>query len=113
MSGPAQNMPPPQTSGRGIASGEAKPRGGRHDRTAGLDIDAGGCAASYAAEAHYSVQQVAAKWGLSDDAVRELFVREPGVLVIGHGGGRGKRAYRTLRIPDSVLQRVHRRLANP
>jgi len=28
------------------------------------------------------------------------------VLAIGHDGGRGKRAYQTLRVPESVLQRV-------
>ena len=69
-------------------------------------------AAAYA-ERHYSVQQIADLWGLSNDAIRDLFKREPGVLAIGHDGGRGKRAYKTLRIPESVLQRVHRRLAKP
>ena len=69
-------------------------------------------AAAYA-ERHYSVQQIADLWGLSNDAIRDLFKREPGVLAIGHEGGRGKRAYQTLRIPESVLQRVHRRLAKP
>jgi hypothetical protein len=64
-------------------------------------------------ERHYSVLEVASMWNLSTDAVRDLFVREPGVLVIGHEGSRGRRGYRTLRIPESVVQRVHRRLLNP
>ena len=63
------------------------------------------------AERHFSVQEVAALWGLSSDAIRDLFKSEPGVLALGHDGGRGRRAYKTLRIPESVLQRVHRRLA--
>jgi transcriptional regulator GlxA family with amidase domain len=56
-------------------------------------------------ERHYSVTEVAELWNLSRDSVRRIFRREPGVLVIGH-------RYLTLRIPESVLQRVHRRLTN-
>lgn len=56
-------------------------------------------------ERHYSVTEVAVLWNLSRDSVRRIFRREPGVLVIGD-------RYVTLRIPESVLQRVHRRLAN-
>ncbi len=69
-----------------------------------------------ACEHHYSVAEVATMWGLSPDAVRDLFEYEPGVLVLGNGTGkRGKvkkRRYRTLRIPEGVLVRVHRRLSN-
>ncbi len=66
------------------------------------------------AERHYSVQEVAGLWNLGTDRVRDLFEKEPGVLVIGNPIlGRGKRRYRTLRIPESVLERVHRRLARP
>jgi transcriptional regulator GlxA family with amidase domain len=56
-------------------------------------------------ERHYSVTDVAKLWGLSRDSVRRLFRREPGVLVMGE-------RYVTLRIPESVLERVHRRLSN-
>src|SRR5258708_1952920 len=56
-------------------------------------------------ERHYSVTEVARLWNLSRDSVRRIFRREPGVLVIGD-------RYITLRIPESVLQRVHRRLRN-
>ena len=45
------------------------------------------------------------------DKVRELFEHEPGVLVIGDRNPRHKRRYLTLRIPQTVLQRVHNRLA--
>ncbi len=56
-------------------------------------------------ERHYSVTDVAKLWGLSRDSVRRIFRREPGVMVIGD-------RYVTLRIPESVLERVHRRLSN-
>jgi len=63
-------------------------------------------------ETHYSVAQVAAQWGLSEDTLRRLFEKEPGVLVIEPRRGRfSRRRYRTLRIPESVAERVHRRLS--
>ena len=66
---------------------------------------------SQATERHYSVAEIAELWKLSPNAVRRLFQREPGVLTIGeprpkYGRERGKV---TLRIPQSVLERVHRR----
>jgi hypothetical protein len=64
-------------------------------------------------EAHYTVAEVAEMWKLSADTVRKVFENEPGVLVIGTAGGRGKGGYRTLRIPESIVERVHRRLCNP
>ncbi len=63
------------------------------------------------AERHFSVAQIAATWSLSQDATRKIFQDEPGVLVLGDEGSRQRRRYRTLRIPESVLQRVHRRLS--
>ena len=66
-----------------------------------------------AAEIHLEVKQVAALWGMSDEAVRRLFRDEPGVLKIGRQESQGrKRRKVTLRIPLSVVQRVHRRLSN-
>lgn len=62
--------------------------------------------------AHYSPEQLGELWGLSADTVRRLFEREPDVLVI-ENGKRGKRRYRTLRIPQAVVDRVYRRLSNP
>jgi hypothetical protein len=63
------------------------------------------------AEKHYSVAEIATAWGLSDDAVRKIFANEPGVLVIGEQRSLSrKRRYTTLRIPEDVLERVHRRL---
>jgi hypothetical protein len=63
-------------------------------------------------ERHYAVAEIAAKWNLSTDKVRELFQNEPGVLVIGERTPRHKRRYITLRIPQSVLERVHSRLSS-
>ena len=63
-------------------------------------------------ERHYAVTEIAEMWHLSADKVRELFESEPGVLVIGERNPRRKRRYVTLRIPHSVLERVHHRLAS-
>jgi len=63
------------------------------------------------AERHYAVAEIAALWNLSSDKVRELFEQEPGVLVIGDRNPRGKRRYRILRIPQTVVDRVYTRLS--
>lgn len=63
-------------------------------------------------EPHYTVEQVAEMWNLSKDSVRRLFLSEEGVLRISRPGTRYKRSYTTLRIPESVLNRVYRRMLN-
>ena len=63
-------------------------------------------------ERHYAVTEIAEMWSLSPDKVRELFEKEPGVLVIGERSPRHKRRYVTLRIPQTVLERVHSRLSS-
>jgi hypothetical protein len=63
-------------------------------------------------EQHFTPEELGTRWGLSGDTVRRLFQDEPGVLVIERAGKRSRR-YRTLRIPESVALRVHRRLENP
>jgi hypothetical protein len=63
-----------------------------------------------ALEKHYSVLEVAKLWRLSENTVRRMFMTEPGVVEWGSEETRFKRAYKTMRIPESVLQRVHRRL---
>ena len=61
---------------------------------------------------HYSIAEIAALWSLSDDSVRKIFEREPGVLVISNQKLYGrKRSYTTIRVPEFVLERVHRRLS--
>ena len=57
--------------------------------------------------------ELAALWGLSAEAVRRMFLAEPGVFVLGRSAStRRQRQYRTLRIPASVAERVHRRFVN-
>ena len=63
-------------------------------------------------ERHYAVTEIAEMWNLSPDKVRELFENEPGVLVIGERSPRHTRRYVTLRIPQTVLERVHSRLSS-
>jgi len=65
-----------------------------------------------AMERHYSPEELGQVWNLSADTVRRLFEREPGVLVIERDRSRARR-YRTLRIPESVALRVHKRMSNP
>jgi hypothetical protein len=60
-------------------------------------------------ERHYSIDELASIWGVSDDFVRRLFLHEPGVVVFFKYRP-GKRTYRTMRIPESVARRVHRRM---
>jgi transcriptional regulator GlxA family with amidase domain len=60
-------------------------------------------------ERHYSVEELCELWNMSDDFVRRLFLKEPGVVVFHHARP-GRRVYRTLRIPASVAERVHRRM---
>jgi len=62
-------------------------------------------------ERHYTVQELAAAWSLSQDTIRRLFESEFGVIVIFHPH-RGRRPYKTLRIPAPVAERVYRRLSN-
>ena len=63
-----------------------------------------------ALERHLSVQEIAELWGLCENSVRDLFKHEPGVVRIEKPKGRWKRPYTTLRIPVSVVERVHRRM---
>jgi len=62
-------------------------------------------------EQFYSVAEIAARWKVSRDFVRRLFEREARVLVFGNSPARGKRRYRTLRVPKDVLLRVEKRLS--
>lgn len=63
-------------------------------------------------ERHFSVAEIAKMWSLSQDAVRKIFHNEPGVLVLGDQNTQHKRRYTTLRVPESIVHRVHRRLVN-
>jgi len=62
-------------------------------------------------EKHFTPQQLADAWGVSVQTIREMFKDEEGVLKWGSDGTRVRRAYKTLRIPKEVAERVHRRLS--
>ncbi len=63
-----------------------------------------------AAERHYAPAEVAALWHLSPEMIRRIFQNEPGVVVLERPLKEGTRRYKTIRIPQSVLARVHARL---
>jgi len=62
-------------------------------------------------EPHYDVIEISSAWGMSTDLVRRLFRNEPGVLTIERPATRSKRGYSTIRVPESVMVRVHTRLS--
>ncbi len=64
-------------------------------------------------EKHYYVKEISALWGLSADVVRRIFENEPRVIRIGRPEGLHRRKYFTIRIPESVLRRVHRKITQP
>ena len=63
-------------------------------------------------ERHYTVDEVAEMWALSRDSVRRIFLPEADVLKISRPGSRYKRSCTTMRIPESVLNRVYRRMCH-
>jgi hypothetical protein len=67
---------------------------------------------SFAEEKHWTPIEVAKQLGVSSDLIRSIFRNEPGVLKFDRPGSRVKRSYATLRIPDSVLVRVHTRMSS-
>jgi hypothetical protein len=66
-------------------------------------------------EKHFSPAQLAEAWGVSAETVRILFKNEPGVLRlpshVTHGPKARVRSYVSLKIPQSIAERVHRRLS--
>lgn len=66
--------------------------------------------ASTLLERHFSLNELAEVWKLSHDTVRRIFEREPGVLIFESPEKSPSRRRRTMRIPQSVAERVHRRL---
>jgi hypothetical protein len=62
------------------------------------------------AERHYTPSDVADLWRFNPETIRRLFQDEPGVMVLHAPARKGKRPYKTIRIPQSVLERVRARL---
>ena len=63
-------------------------------------------------EKHYTLAELAEAWHLDIETIRPWFLNEPGVLRQGGSSllGKGKkRAYVSLRIPESVAKRVYER----
>ena len=63
-------------------------------------------------ERHFSPAELATQWNLSEDTVRRIFEREPDVLIFENPERISSRRRRTMRIPESVAERVYRRLGN-
>ncbi len=63
-----------------------------------------------ATDAFLTLAEVAERLKVNEDTVRRLFLNEPGVVVICFPR-KGKRVYRTVRIPEPVFQRVVMRLS--
>lgn len=63
-----------------------------------------------ALEPHYTPEQVAEWWHVDPKTVRRLFRAEDGVLRFSAKGNQ-RRGYTSLRIPESVLRRVHERMS--
>ena len=59
-------------------------------------------------ERHYTVTELATKWRLSSEFVRQIVQHEPGVTEWVRQQP-GRRRYRVLRVPQSVAERVYRR----
>jgi hypothetical protein len=58
----------------------------------------------------YSVAEVAAITGFSRQTITRLFEHEKGVLIVGRAETLHKRAYRSIRIPHPVVERVMQKL---
>ena len=59
-------------------------------------------------EKQYTVEELAAMWKLHRKTIVRMFENEPGVLKIKGPGERGSNSNRkTLRIPQSVMERVY------
>ena len=63
-----------------------------------------------ALEKHYSIGELAKLWELIKIPSVASSTRNPECYNFSHGESRFKRGYTTLRVPESVVQRVHRRL---
>jgi hypothetical protein len=61
---------------------------------------------------NWTLKELADKWGLSTDTIRDTFKNESGILKFERPavkGKRPKRAYTTFTIPEDVVERVEKR----
>jgi hypothetical protein len=61
-------------------------------------------------EAVFTAEELAQTKKVHPSTIRRLFLDEPGVIRFGSGRRRGRRQYYTIRIPQSVAERVFRRM---
>lgn len=61
-------------------------------------------------EQHFTVAELSKRWFFSQNTIRRLFRQEPGVVRIARPQTRSKRGYTSMRIPERIAERVHRRL---
>lgn len=94
----------------GDEAGRSSPhaiRGPRREATGGAD-SAGG--PSEALEKHYTVQEIAHAWNVSEDTIRRVFRDVAGVIHPGAPtrlvGRKYKRGHEILRIPESIEQKI-------
>jgi hypothetical protein len=73
-------------------------------------IEASPTITDLAMEKHYTVGEIADRWHVDYSTARSMFEHEPGVLRFGPGERRNKRSHISLRVPESVMVRVHRTL---
>jgi hypothetical protein len=62
-------------------------------------------------EWHFSPCELAELWSLSEDSIRRMFENEPDVMIFENAERSSSRRRRTMRIPQSVAERVYRRLS--
>ena len=86
------------------------PHGRLSDTWSTRPVSGIGHGAAAALERHYGPAELAETWGLSVKVIRQIFSSEDGVLKMDRPETRNKRGYCTMRIPESVVVRVHKRL---
>lgn len=64
-------------------------------------------------EKHYFVREISKLWRFSNDVIRRIFENEPGVVKVGRPEGLHRRKYFSIRVPESVMRRVHRKISEP
>lgn len=66
--------------------------------------------APVALERHYSAAELAERWGVCSQTIANIFGEVPGVIKYQAPTARGKRRRVTLRIPESIVIQVHKKL---
>jgi hypothetical protein len=62
-------------------------------------------------EKYYTCREIGELWSMHAETVRPLFAHVPGVIKINRKATRNKRGYTSLRIPQSIVDKVHATLS--